>query len=856
MLHVLLRSRLPRLVVAFLAMTAGTLAVPATASHAQAAGPWTDLGDISGSTLDAIDCVSATEVMFGTSDTEFSPRRYVTRIEMAQFLSRALTMVAPPSRSMRDPGFEDLGDVSAGARAAVTHLWNTGITRGTSTTEFSPADNVSRRQMALFLTRLLKAAGIEPATGFVAGFEDTRDQNAEVRAAIAQLRVQGITQGTSLTHFSPRGKVTRAQMARFLTRTLAVMQSDSSFEVDSNCTAPFRAHQAVQRPLTVRLSAERSTLQVGDSVAVEARLNGADGGPSRGLEVRLARGDEALTEFKRTGRDGSVEFVLQSTATFPATDNISVQVRVGSAVLTSEAVQIRWTRPSINSIDLSLEPIAVVTFTAERRPATGTSLEVLAAVTNEAGIPLTGARLELLIDGVSEGTATAGGDGWARFNYRGPNGPANEGGYDSLQSRLVGTDATSRPVGVFWQRAEPRRISVTISPDAAHSAAPRTITATASNGSAAIKSQMLELRIDGTTVARARTDSAGVASFRRSGPLHGPFDLAEVVLADDPSVASNEVLFSWPMAARGSASGNGWNLAWSDEFEGTSLDTSRWVASTNCPPVYLACDTDRQENVEVADGRLRLRTLRETYSGINQWRDAGNQYGPVTTYTPGRYQTKAFTSGRVETTGLQSFTYGRFEILARLPQGHGTFFAIWMQPDDSPYGRGASAGEIDIAEGANIGTENLYGVDAQIRGPGWGIHHVVHMGQPFTNPFSLTNLDVNPAESFHLYAVEWDTASIRFYIDESRVLTVPVSDWFSHPSGQAAPVNNPYAPFDVPFNLIINNTVGNWATESLPGHQVPDSTVFPATLEVEYVRAYQCRPPSGAGGPGQGCETR
>ncbi|MCY4425248.1 MAG: family 16 glycosylhydrolase [Acidimicrobiaceae bacterium] len=125
------------------------------------------------------------------------------------------------------------------------------------------------------------------------------------------------------------------------------------------------------------------------------------------------------------------------------------------------------------------------------------------------------------------------------------------------------------------------------------------------------------------------------------------------------------------------------------------------------------------------------------------------------------------------------------------------------------------------------------------------------------NPFALTNLPVNPGESFHLYAAEWDTASIRFYVNDERVLTVPSSDWFSHPAGQEQPVDNPHAPFDVPFYLVISNTVGSWALETWPDHQVHDTTVFPTEFVVDYLRVYECRPPSGSDtlGPGQGCET-
>ena len=511
----------------------------------------------------------------------------------------------------------------------------------------------------------------------------------------------------------------------------------------------------------------------------------------------------------------------------------------------------------VPTIDLSdITPVVTVDV-GDKRPTVGDPTGIAVAVTDIDGTPLPGARLELVVDGQLRDIAVADGDGRATFTLNRPTGPANEGGYDSIQVQVATTDVVSRPTGVFWQPAESRRITISVSPDRSHSGATRTITAQALAGTTPMAGRALELHIDGTIAVRATTNGEGLATFTHTAPVHGPFDLARVVLAEDRSFASDEVLISWPLSTRGVHSSNHWELVWSDEFGGTSLDASKWRAINNCPPVYLACDTDRPENVDVSDGMLHLRSLREPYVGRNNWKGSGSQFGPLTSFTEGEFLQRDFTAGRVDST--RNFTYGRFELLGKLPQGHGTFFAFWMRPRNSPYGNDAAGGEIDIAEGANIGRGgNRRGqIDAQLPGDGWGVHHVVHMGYPFTNPYELTNLPVNPAESFHLYAVEWDTASIRFYVDDKRVLTVPQSDWFSHPRDDEEPVDEPYAPFDQPFFIVINNTIGNWALETWPGNQVPDTTVFPAEFVVDYMRVYECRPPAGTSvpGPGQGCET-
>ena len=843
------------LAAAFAAVSA--LAVPVTGASAlqgpvTAQGtPFTDLDDTGDETRQAIYCIFDADITHGTSTTTYSPSRPVNRRQMALFLTRLLDFLEVPSPEAAETGFTDLGGVEEEARSAVARLFGLGITRGTSDTEFSPTRPVNRRQMALFLTRLLSAAGVEPASGFVPGYDDTANLDAESHTAVAQMQVHDVMRGMSATEFAPTATVTRAPMAWFLSRALVVASTSRGITPPSGCDDIASSHNAVARPSAITITVDPPEPRPGDSARVRALLTDRSGDPIPGLSVRLVRDGRMPSNYVETGPDGTATFTVDSPPASSPTSSIALEVRLEDAVLTSSTTTISW------AIDLTgVTPILSVRVD-DSSPTVGDDVDIVATVTDAEGTPLVGAVLEFIIDGESRGAAFTGPDGQATFTYDAPMGPSNEGGYDSLQVQVVSTDAVSRPVGVFWQPPESRRITISVSPDRPHTSAARTITAQVFDGTAPLAGRAVELYIDGTVAGRATTNGEGVATFTRSAQVHGPFDLAKVALADDRDLASDTVLFSWPMGTRGVDSDNSWQLVWSDEFNGASLDTAKWKANVNCPPVYLACDTDRTENVYVSDGLLHLRTLREPYAGPNNWKGSGEQFGPLSAYTPGGFQRKDFTAGRVEST--TSFTYGRFEMLGRLPQGHGTFFAYWMRPVDSPYGKGVAAGEIDIAEGANIGKGGVageYGIDAQLPGPGWGVHHVVHMGLPFTNPFTLTNLPVNPAESFHLYTVEWDTASIRFYVDDQRVLTVPSSDWFSQPKGSEQPVENPLAPFDAPFVVGINNTVGNWALETWPGNQVPDSTVFPTEFVVEYMRIYECRPPSGSDlGPGQGCET-
>lgn len=832
---------------------------PATGAAAEAgstvqATPFSDLGGLDDATRRAIRCIHDTGIARGTSATTYSPDRPVTRRQMALFLSRLLGVIGVPNPpEIVDPNFSDLAPDDE-VSSAVALLYSLSITKGRTDTEFAPSMTVTRRQMALFLSRLLTAAGVSPVSGLAPGFDDTAVLDAASRSAIAQMIVDDVMRGLTDERFAPSEAVTREHMALFLSGALAVAQSRSSppRTLSDACRPIVSAYEAVARPSTVRIALDPPNPEIGESVQMRATVSDRGGLALAGLPVRLVRDGEVASDYAETGADGTVDFTIASPESDLAGD-ASLELRVGDAVIASSTTAIAW-----SPLDLSDATLSVVLEVDDRRPTVGDEVEAVATVLDDAGEPLHGAVVDFFLDGATKASAMTGSDGQATFAYDTPQGPLNEGGYDSVQAHVVTTQSASRPVGVFWQPAESRRVTISVSPDASHSSAARTITAAAFDGDTPLAGRRLDLHIDGTVAASATTDAHGVATFTRSSPLHGPFDVARAALGGVFGVVSDEIVISWPMRTRGIDSRNDWQLAWSDEFNGDSLNRSRWTASNDCPPVYLSCNTDRPENVYLTDGMLHLRSLREPIEGINTWQGCGEQTGPVRC-TPGREQVKDFTSARVNS--VEYFTFGRIEILARLPQGHGTFFAIWMKPRrDSPYGTGHAAGELDIAEGVNIGRGgNPRGyVDGQLPGRGWSVHHFVKTGYPTTNPVTLTHLPVNPAESFHLYAMEWDAASVRFYVDDQRVMTIPSSDWFADPEGDGVPVDNPYAPFDEPFNLIISNTVGGWAVHNTPGNLVPDTTPFPTEFVVDYVRYYQCRPASDTGslGPGQGCETR
>ena len=271
----------------------------------------------------------------------------------------------------------------------------------------------------------------------------------------------------------------------------------------------------------------------------------------------------------------------------------------------------------------------------------------------------------------------------------------------------------------------------------------------------------------------------------------------------DLASATAALVLGFLILGGGSASA-GWQLVWSDEFSGTSVDTTKWTFDTGNGSGgwgnnELEYYTSRASNVYVADGLLHVVARKESYKGFN------------------------YTSAKLKTLGLFSKRYGRFEFRAKLPQGKGYWPALWLMPRDSIYGGWAASGEVDMME-------NKGRIPTQVMG-------TLHFGGPYPNQAqsygpSYTFSGGDSVTNFHVYAVEWTTNQFSWYVDGTLYQTQ--SDWYS--TGGAFP-----APFDQPFYIIMNLAVGG----NFDGN--PDgTTVFPGDMQVDYVRVYDWVPLSGA----------
>jgi beta-glucanase (GH16 family) len=169
-----------------------------------------------------------------------------------------------------------------------------------------------------------------------------------------------------------------------------------------------------------------------------------------------------------------------------------------------------------------------------------------------------------------------------------------------------------------------------------------------------------------------------------------------------------------------------------------------------------------------------------------------------------------YTSAELMTLGRQAWTYGRFEARIKIPKGNGLWPTFWMIPQDGVYGGWPNSGEIDIAEWIGAAPTQTY---QSVHGPGTDTTLIAEAGKPL-------------GDDFHVYALEWSPTGMTYFVD--GVQTNQITKW-NQPAGAAFP-----APFDQKFFIFLDLAIG-----SVWGGPPNAQTVFPATMQVDYVRVYQ-----------------
>ena len=273
----------------------------------------------------------------------------------------------------------------------------------------------------------------------------------------------------------------------------------------------------------------------------------------------------------------------------------------------------------------------------------------------------------------------------------------------------------------------------------------------------------------------------------------------------------NEPVLSAVVVRAKPAASDDWKLVWQDEFDYEGApDSSKWNIEEW--PARKVNDEDqtytsRSKNVRVENGNLVIEAHKEDFNNAN------------------------YTSARIQSQGKGDFLYGRIEARAKLPQGQGTWPAIWMLPSD-PFTyattcseghdwQGAAdcdawpnSGEIDILE--HVGYEMGH------------VHGTVHTKAYYWAVWEQRKgriLFDDVDEAYHDYVLEWTPERIDMYVNDSLYFT-----YVNEGTGWEA------WPFDKPFHVIINLAVGGmWGRAGGP----IDESIFPQRLLVDYIRVYE-----------------
>lgn len=254
-------------------------------------------------------------------------------------------------------------------------------------------------------------------------------------------------------------------------------------------------------------------------------------------------------------------------------------------------------------------------------------------------------------------------------------------------------------------------------------------------------------------------------------------------------------------------------LVWSDEFNGSVLDTDVWRYDigtgtsenlTGWGNNELQFYTSRTENIRIedfGDGNrgLVIEAKKEIYYDLDSDRNMN------------------YTSARINTKGKKEWTYGRFEARMRLPDGQGIWPAFWMLGSNIIDGVSWPAcGEIDIMEMFGLAPDVVLGTIHY----GYSYPTRKYAGRDYT--LSLGRF----SDDFHTFAIEWEPGEIRWYVDND--LYSIQRSWYSSTGDWPAPFNSP-------FYILLNLAVGgNW----LEGQEVPEDFP-PQKLYVDYIRIYQ-----------------
>ena len=235
-----------------------------------------------------------------------------------------------------------------------------------------------------------------------------------------------------------------------------------------------------------------------------------------------------------------------------------------------------------------------------------------------------------------------------------------------------------------------------------------------------------------------------------------------------------------------------WVLEWEDQFNQDGLpNPAIWSYEVgkirnNEAQYYTG---NRLENARIENGMLLIEARKDYYNG------------------------NEITSASIHTSGKKSMLFGKIEVRAKVPEGRGSWPAIWMlgEPKNKKT-KWPECGEIDIMENVGYDPDKVH----------FNVHTKAYNHVMKTNKGKIVP-NINPSQDFHVYAIEWYTDRIDFFLDGAKQFT------FLKEEG------NDKWPFDKSQYLILNLAIGGaWG-----GQEGIDDSKFPFKYYIDYVKVYK-----------------
>lgn len=264
-----------------------------------------------------------------------------------------------------------------------------------------------------------------------------------------------------------------------------------------------------------------------------------------------------------------------------------------------------------------------------------------------------------------------------------------------------------------------------------------------------------------------------------------------------------------------------WSLTWSDEFNGSSLDTTKWSYQEGTGAEYGLDGWGNNEqqyytrdNLSLGDGTMTITATSDDrggkpYSSARIWTMSDDQ------------ETPKFAQ-----------TYGRFEAKIKMPAGdgcQGLWPAFWLLPANSPYGGWPVSGEIDIMEARGRQGDRT--------------DSTLHYGKTYPNEAAegktyVWEEDDLAITQYHIYSVDWTPTYMSFQVDGEEFYRA--TNWYCQGAEEPQKYAFP-APFDQDFYIILNLAIGGM----YDGNRNPSESALPAEMKVDYVRVYESTTPVG-----------